>query len=103
LKSLKYPRKTLHYQNNLNMTDQKEIDLLFTRAIRPHIGEEWHLAKPKIIAKLPEGTDPSLIARYVDDSDQPSVNLNAYGVEPRFYAHRDSKRLLEFYWKPYYD
>ncbi|NJC26760.1 hypothetical protein [Neolewinella antarctica] len=79
------------------MKDQQAIDLIFTRAIRPSIGEEWHVAKPRIIARLPAEVDAALLDRYVDDSASPSINLNSYGVEPGFFAHRDTKRLLEFY------
>jgi hypothetical protein len=79
------------------MLTQEEVDLIFVRAIRPSIGEEWHLAKARIIARLPEEVDAALLDRYLDDSASPSVNLNRYGVEPRFFAHRSSKRVLEFY------
>ncbi|MEL6276322.1 MAG: hypothetical protein AAFQ37_02650 [Bacteroidota bacterium] len=76
---------------------EAELDLIFIRLLRKHLGQPWEKAKVEILAALPEGIDPTLLAKYVDDSPQPSVNINAYGVEPRFYAHRTSRRLLEFY------
>lgn len=79
------------------MTSQQEIDYRFVRLLRPYLGEDWPKAKAKILANMPSDLDPTLLARYVDESDRPSVNVNSYGVEPRFYAHRNSKRLLEFY------
>ena len=74
-----------------------DLDALFVGLLRRHVGQEWDSAKAKIIAALPEGVDPALLARYVDDSERPTISKNAYGVEPRFYAHRESRRLLEFY------
>jgi hypothetical protein len=72
-------------------------DLYFIRLIRPHLGEVWDEVKPKLLAKMPPEVDPDLLAKYVDDSPRPSIHLNSFGVEPRFYAHRTSRRLLEFY------
>jgi|GEM_PF-1964329 len=79
------------------ITKYDETDLVYVRLIRPHIGTPWAEAKPKIIAALPEGFDPERIAKYVDERDKPGIYINKYGVEPRFYPHRDSKYLLEFY------
>jgi len=76
---------------------ETELDLLFIRLLRKFLGKPWDQAKSAILESLPEGVDPKLIAKYVDDSEHPSINENAYGVEPRFYAHRTSRRLLEFY------
>lgn len=77
--------------------DNTAIDQLFIRLLRKHLGQLWQVAKPEIIAALPAGVDASLLDKYVDDSPSPSISVNAYGVEPRFYAHRISGRLLEFY------
>jgi hypothetical protein len=74
-----------------------EEDLVYVRIIRTQIGKEWHIAKPWIINQLPEGYDPALIAKFVDERDSPGIHINAWGIEPRFYPHRNSKRLLEFY------
>ncbi|SER37138.1 hypothetical protein [Neolewinella agarilytica] len=74
-----------------------ETDIIFIRLLRRHIGAEWSVAKAAILKQLPEGIDPERLSKYVDDSDHPHIHINAYGVEPRFYAHRTSKRLLEFY------
>ncbi len=74
-----------------------EEDLVYIRIIRSQLGEEWSSAKERILAALPEGYDPAKIAKYVDDRDEPQIHINEWGVEPRFYPHRDSKRLLEFY------
>lgn len=83
--------------NQKSPTNDPELDNLFIGLLRRHVGQEWHLAKPKIIAALPEDVDPALLAKFVDESDRPHIHLNDYGVEPRFYAHRISRRLLEFY------
>lgn len=77
--------------------DNAAIDQLFIRLLRRHLGQVWLEAKPQIIAALPAEVDATLLDKYVDDSASPSVSENAYGVEPRFYAHRTSRRLLEFY------
>lgn len=77
--------------------DSSEIDQQYIRLLRRHLGQLWEEAKPKIIEALPPDTDASRLAKYVDDSASPSVSVNAFGVEPRFYAHRHSRRLLEFY------
>jgi hypothetical protein len=74
-----------------------EEDLVYVRLIRSQIGHEWHLAKPWIIERLPESADPALIAKYVDERPSPGIHINKWGIEPRFYPHRKSKRLLEFY------
>ncbi len=74
-----------------------EEDRIFIRLIRSHMGEEWSVAKPYILAHLPAGIDPALLAKYVDEREEPGIHINAWGVEPLFYAHRDSRRLLEFY------
>ena len=79
------------------MPRPSETDYQFIRAIRPSLGEEWSVAKERILARLPEELDPKEVARYVDTSANPTISLNAYGVEPRFYTHRTSRRLLEFY------
>jgi hypothetical protein len=77
--------------------NEADLDKLFIGLLRRHVGHEWSAAKPKIIAALPEDVDPARLAKYVDESDRPHIHLNEYGVEPRFYAHRTSRRLLEFY------
>ncbi len=77
--------------------DKEAIDQLFIRLLRRHLGQVWQEVKPQIIAALPAEVDAALLEKYVDDSASPSVSVNAYGVEPRFYAHRVSGRLLEFY------
>ncbi len=77
--------------------EQTTIDTLFIRLLRKQLGQIWEEAKPQIEAALPAEVDASWLARYVDDSDSPSISVNAFGVEPRFYAHRSSRRLLEFY------
>lgn len=74
-----------------------EVDQLYIRLLRKHLGQLWEEAKPKIIAALPPEADASLLAKYVDDSASPTISVNKYGVEPRFYTHRHSRRLLEFY------
>lgn len=79
------------------MLTEKETTLIFFRTIRPFMAMEWHLARPLIIAALPDTVDPDTLDRYIDDSDRPSVSINKYGVEPKFFVHKDSKRLLEFY------
>jgi hypothetical protein len=77
--------------------EDTDLDDLFIGLLRRHVGQEWDSAKAKILAALPEDVDPSLLAKYVDDSARPTIDKNEYGVEPRFYAHRQSRRLLEFY------
>lgn len=74
-----------------------ETDIVFIRLLRRHMGSEWSAAKASILDQLPEGIDAERLSKYVDDSDHPCIHINAHGVEPRFYAHRTSKRLLEFY------
>ena len=79
------------------MPEYTETDDLYIRIIRSQLGEEWSVAKPRILARLPEGMDPERIGKYVDERDEPGIHINEWGVEPRFYPHRTSKRLLEFY------
>lgn len=79
------------------MPKYTEEELVYVRLIRSRIGHEWHLAKPWIIERLPEGYDPGLIAKFVDEREEPGIYINDWGIEPRFYPHRKSKRLLEFY------
>ena len=74
-----------------------EEDQLYIRIIRSQLGEEWSVAEPRILARLPEGADPELINKYVDTRADPGIHINAWGVEPRFYTHRTTRRLLEFY------
>ena len=74
-----------------------ETDLLFIRLLRRELGAPWDEARTRILAALPEGTDGDLLRKYVDDSPTPCIHINDFGVEPRFYAHRTSRRLLEFY------
>lgn len=74
-----------------------ETDLFLIRLLRAQIGKVWDDVKPAVIDALPDHVDPALLAKFVDESGRPHIHLNAYGVEPRFYAHRDSRRLLEFY------
>lgn len=74
-----------------------ETDQLIIRLIRKQLGQEWAVAEPRILAQLPEDVDPALIGKFVDTSENPGIHINAFGVEPRFYAHRTSRRLLEFY------
>ncbi|MFT7121366.1 MAG: hypothetical protein ACJAZ9_001544 [Neolewinella sp.] len=74
-----------------------EEDLVYVRLIRARISEPWETAKAKIIEELPEGYDPELIAKFVDERPEPGIYINPWGIEPRFYPHRKSKRLLEFY------
>jgi hypothetical protein len=81
---------------NLPSSDP-ETDLFLVRLLRGYMGEVWEEVKPRIVAELPEHIDPALLDKFVDESVRPGIHLNAYGVEPRFYAHRDSRRLLEFY------
>lgn len=79
------------------MAKYSETDRIFIRLLREEMGRPWETAKANILAKLPADLDPSQLAKYVDDSPRPHIHINAYGVEPRFYAHRESRRLLEFY------
>ena len=72
-------------------------DMVYIHLLRREMGNLWADAKPRIIADLPPGYDSETLAKYVDDRDEPGIHINAYGIEPRFYAHRSSKRLLEFY------
>lgn len=74
-----------------------EEDRVYVRLIRSELGQEWPAAKVRILEQLPPGLDPALIAKFVDDRPEPGIYTNKWGVEPRFYAHRDSRRLLEFY------
>ncbi|WP_116126749.1 hypothetical protein [Lewinella sp. IMCC34183] len=79
------------------MPNYTEADQVYIRIIRSQLGEEWPTAKQRILERLPEDADPELIAKFVDERDEPGIHINAWGVEPRFYPHRTSKRLLEFY------
>lgn len=79
------------------MPQYSETDLAIIHLLRRHMGEPWATAKTAIIEQLPAGTDPAILGKFVDDSERPAIHINAYGVEPRFYAHRTSRRLLEFY------
>ena len=79
------------------MSKLTEEDLVYIRIIRSQLGQVWSDAKPRILAALPKGYDPDKVAKYVDDRDEPGIHINEWGVEPRFYPHRASKRLLEFY------
>ncbi|MBC6993220.1 hypothetical protein QWY85_13775 [Neolewinella lacunae] len=79
------------------MEQPSEEDLVYIRLLRKQLGQEWHLAREKVIAALPEGYDPEYIAKFVDDRPDPGIHINPYGVEPRFYPHRVTRRLLEFY------
>ncbi|CAH0999191.1 hypothetical protein LEM8419_00488 [Neolewinella maritima] len=72
-------------------------DLVIIRLLRKYMGEEWSVVRPLIVAALPEHIDPALIGKWVDERPEPGIHINAYGVEPRFYPHRTSGRLLEFY------
>ena len=75
-----------------------EEDLRYVRIIRREVGAPWAEARPRIVARLEaEGLDPALIPKFVDERDSPGIHVNEYGLEPRFYPHRTSKRLLEFY------
>ena len=74
-----------------------ETDQMLIRLIRKQLGQEWSVAEPRILEALPTGLDPRLIKKFVDLSENPGIHINAFGVEPRFYAHRTSRRLLEFY------
>ena len=79
------------------MPKYTEEDLVYIRLLRRKMGEPWEEAKAWIIEQLPEGFDPEQIAKYVDERPEPGIHINAWGIEPRFYPHRTSKRLLEFY------
>ncbi len=72
-------------------------DLVIIRQLRAHMGEVWAEARPRIEAALPEHIDPALIGKWVDERPEPGIYINQFGVEPRFYPHRTSGRLLEFY------
>ncbi|NJB84379.1 hypothetical protein GGR26_000124 [Lewinella marina] len=74
-----------------------EEDRDFIRIIRSQLGEEWSVARERILARLPDHLDPDLLGKYVDERAEPGIHINKWGVEPRFYPHRASKRLLEFY------
>ena len=75
-----------------------ETDRRYLRIIRSRLGDPWEEARPRIVAELNrQGLDPDLIPKFVDERDAPGIHINAYGFEPRFYPHRTSKRLLEFY------
>lgn len=78
-------------------TNYTEEDLVYVRLLRTEIGSLWAEAKPRIIKKLPEGFDAGLIGKFVDERPEPGIYINEYGIEPRFYPHRVSGRLLEFY------
>lgn len=83
--------------SKIHQLSEAELDLYFVRLIRPYLGKEWDQVKPLILQGLPEGVPAERLGKYVDDSPSPSITKNAFGVEPRFYAHRTSRRLLEFY------
>ena len=75
-----------------------ETDYRYVGIIRRHLGEPWAEARPKIAARLrEENLDSDVIDKFVDERDEPGIHINKYGFEPRFYPHRTSKRLLEFY------
>jgi hypothetical protein len=78
-------------------TSYTEADLVYVRLIRPEIGTLWSESRQRVVDNLPEGADPELIEKYVDERPNPGIHINKYGVEPRFYPHRVSGRLLEFY------
>ncbi|MEM6878040.1 MAG: hypothetical protein AAF544_05755 [Bacteroidota bacterium] len=79
------------------MDTSNENDIILIRIIRSQIGRPWTEAKDNILNRLPEHIDPGIIDKFIDQRDNPGIYINAYGVEPRFYLHRISKRLLEFY------
>ncbi|MEM9258936.1 MAG: hypothetical protein AAGA62_04760 [Bacteroidota bacterium] len=79
------------------MPKYTDADLVIIRLLRRHMGQPWETAKAAIIDQLPSGTNPDILGKFVDDSERPRIHINAFGVEPRFYAHRTSRRLLEFY------
>lgn len=74
-----------------------EDDLVYVRLIRKEIGTLWSEAKPRVIAALPEGYSSDLIDKFVDERPEPGIHINKYGLEPKFYPHRTSGYLLEFY------
>lgn len=78
-------------------TNYTERDLVYVRLIRHEIGTPWVEARVRVIEKLPEGFEPGLIGKFVDERPEPGIYINEYGIEPRFYPHRVSGRLLEFY------
>lgn len=78
-------------------TNYTEEDLVYVRLIRREIGVLWSEARQRVIESLPEGFDPELIGKFVDERPNPGIYINEYGIEPRFYPHRTSGRLLEFY------
>ncbi len=79
------------------MPDYTETDLTYIRLLRAEMGNPWVEAKPRILARLPEDLSADLIGKFVDERPEPGIYTNEYGVEPRFYPHRTSGRLLEFY------
>ncbi|THH35576.1 hypothetical protein [Neolewinella litorea] len=79
------------------MQQYTEEDRDFIRIIRSQLGEEWTVARERILASLPDHLDPEKLGKYVDERDEPGIHINEWGVEPRFYPHRTSNRLLEFY------
>jgi len=74
-----------------------EEDLVYVRLLRHEIGNLWSDAKPRIISRLPEGYSADLIPKFVDERAEPGIHINAWGIEPKFFPHRSSGRLLEFY------
>ncbi len=78
-------------------TNYTEDDLVYVHLIRREIGAPWSEARQRVIDGLPEGFDPELIGKFVDERPNPGIYINEYGIEPRFYPHRTSGRLLEFY------
>lgn len=79
------------------MPQLTEEDKEYIRIIRSQLGEEWPEARERILARLPEHLDPEQLGKYVDEREEPGIHINEWGVEPRFYPHRVSNRLLEFY------
>lgn len=74
-----------------------EDDLVYVRIIRGQVGKPWEEARPAIVERLPEGYSEELLPKFIDTRPNPGIHINAWGLEPRFYTHRTSGRLLEFY------
>lgn len=73
-------------------------DIRYVRHLRTLIGKHWPTARPALAEILrAEGLDPNLIPKFVDERPEPGIHINEWGMEPRFYPHRTSKYLLEFY------
>lgn len=79
------------------MRHYSKKDLVYIHLLRTQLGEPWDKAKAYILAHLPEDCEPELLEKFVDDRPEPGIHINRFGVEPRFYPHRKSRRLLEFY------